>query len=76
MASENSVTASGTSTLFSCMLTLRFLISKMKRLNQVIAEVLSGPRLVFMFLPGNLGDATRLENSLSGFVDIKSRTAK
>ena len=53
------------------MLTLRFLISKMKRLNQVIAEVLSGPRLVFMFLPGNLGDATRLENSLSGFAQLQ-----
>lgn len=76
MASENSVTASGTSTLFSCMLTLSFLISKMKRLNQVIAEVLSGLRLVCMFLPGNLGAETRVENSLSGFLDIKSRTAK
>ena len=42
----------------------------------MIAEVLSGLRLVCMFLPGNLGAETRVENSLYGFLDIKSRIAK
>ena len=58
------------------MLALSFLISKMERLNQMIAKVISGLRLLFMFLPGNLGDETRVENSLSGFLDIKPKTDK
>ena len=62
-ADETLATLSRTSILFSGYahaLAFTVLMSKMKRLSQMIAKVISGLKLVFMFLPRNLKDETRV----------------
>lgn len=65
----------GFNTLFSGYeLAYTSLISKMKRLRQMIAKVISSLKLVFMFLQRNPGDKTRVKNSLSVSLYIKPET--